>query len=67
MNLDASSSSSFGGAVYLPTGQLTLNGGSSSAAYGQIFANSVMVDSAISLSGGSGGVANGSTTIALAE
>ncbi len=67
LNLDASSSSSFGGAVYLPNGQLTLNGGSTSAAYGQIFANSVMVDSAISLSGGSSGTYNGSKNPALAE
>jgi len=67
LNLDASSSSSWGGAVYLKTGQLTLNGGSTATAYSNIFAYSVMVNSAISLGGSSGGAANGSTTIALAE
>jgi hypothetical protein len=67
LNLDASSSSSWGGAVYLKTGQLTLNGGSTATAYSNIFAYSVMVNSAISLGGSSGGAANGSTTIALEE
>jgi hypothetical protein len=68
LNLDSASNSSFGGAVYLPNGTLTLNSGSGVSAYGMVYANSVMVNSAISLSGSnSGGPANGSTTISLAE
>jgi hypothetical protein len=66
LNLDASSSSSWGGVVYLPTGTLTLNGGSTATAYGSIYANSLMVDSAITI-GCSGGATNGSPNISLAE
>jgi hypothetical protein len=36
MNLDSSSSSSWGGAVYVPGAQLTLNGGSTAVGYGMI-------------------------------
>jgi PKD repeat protein len=76
MILDSSSSSSWKGAIYLPGAQLTLNGGSTAVAYGMVEAQSLMLNSAISLScslmpggvcpGGSG-AGNGSTTIALAE
>jgi hypothetical protein len=76
MNLDSASNSSWGGAVYVPNGQLTLNGGSSGISYGMIEAKSVMVNSSLVLScssmpggvcpGGSGS-GNGSATIALAE
>jgi Flp pilus assembly protein TadG len=68
LNLDAASGSSFKGAVYLPNGSLTLNGGSTAAGYGMIYADQVMLNSAISLScssmpGGScpGGTGGGST------
>jgi Flp pilus assembly protein TadG len=77
MNLDSASSSSWAGGIYLPSAQLTLNGGSTATAYGSVVAQSVMVNSAISLScssmpggtcpGGSGGSGNGSTSTALAE
>jgi len=69
VNLDSASGSSWGGAVYIPDGQLTLNGGSYVTAYGPIVAQSAMVNSAISLSVGTGGggPTNGSLTIALAE
>lgn len=78
VNLDTGSNSSLGGAVYLPSGQLTLNGGSNVTSYGMVYANTLMVNSAISLScssmpggvcpGSSGnGVANGAATISLAE
>lgn len=79
LTLDASSSSSWGGAVYLPNGTLTLNGGSTATAYGMVDAQSIMLNSAITLScssmpggtcpggNGSGGATSGSTTIALAE
>jgi len=50
LTLDASSSSSWGGAVYVPNGTLTLNGGATATAYGMIFANSIMLNSAITLS-----------------
>ena len=76
MILDSSSSSSWGGAVYVPGAQLTLNGGSTAVGYGMIESQSLMMNSAISLScasmpggvcpGGSGS-ASGSATIALAE
>jgi Flp pilus assembly protein TadG len=76
MILDSSSSSSWGGAIYLPDAQLTLNGGSTAVAYGMVESQSLMLNSAISLScssmpggvcpGGSG-AANGSAAIALAE
>ncbi len=76
MILDSSSSSSWKGAIYLPDAQLTLNGGSTAVAYGMVESQSLMLNSAISLScssmpggvcpGGSG-AANGSATIALAE
>jgi len=70
VNLDSASGSNWGGAVYIPDGQLTLNGGSYVTAYGPVVANSVMLNSAISLSvgfGNGGGPSNGSLTIALAE
>jgi hypothetical protein len=76
MNLDAGSSSSWGGGVYLPGAQLTLNGDSTVSGFGMIVAKSVMLNSAIALSctsmpggacpGGSGS-GNGSATTALAE
>jgi hypothetical protein len=66
LNLDASSSSNWGGIVYIPTGTLTLNGGSTATAYGSIYAGSLMVDSAITLSC-PGGTPNGSPNISLAE
>jgi len=76
MILDSSSSSSWVGAIYLPDAQLTLNGGSTAVAYGMVESQSLMLNSAISLScssmpggvcpGGSG-AANGSAAIALAE
>lgn len=50
LDLDAASNSSFGGAVYLPTGEFTMNSNSGAAAFGMIYANSVMMDSAITLS-----------------
>jgi len=67
LNLDSSSSSDINGAIYLPTGTLTLNGGSSAASYGQIFANNLMVNSAISLDCSGGGNPNGSKHLSLAE
>jgi Flp pilus assembly protein TadG len=78
VNLDSASGSSWGGAVYLPDAQLTLNGGSYVTSYGMVVANTVMVNSAISLScasmpggvcpgGSGGGGGSGSTTISLAE
>jgi hypothetical protein len=77
VNLDTGSNSSFGGAIYLPDAQLTLNGGSNVTAYGMVVAQSAMVDSAISLNcssmpggvcpGSGGGSGGGSTTISLAE
>jgi hypothetical protein len=76
MNLDSGSNSSWGGGVYLPGAQLTLNGDSTVSGFGMIVAKSVMLNSAISLSctsmpsgscpGGSG-AGNGSATTALAE
>jgi len=76
MNLDTGSNSSWGGGVYLPGAQLTLNGDSTVSGFGMIVAKSVMLNSAISLSctsmpggacpGGSGS-GNGSATTALAE
>jgi Flp pilus assembly protein TadG len=68
MILDAGSNSSWGGSVYVPGGQLTLNSNSGASSYGMIVAKSAMVNATISLSGGSsGGSHNGSLTIALAE
>jgi Flp pilus assembly protein TadG len=70
MNLDSGSSSSWGGAIYQPSGQLTLNGDSTVTSYSSIVANTLMVNSSIILSGassGSGGPPDGSTAIALAE
>jgi Flp pilus assembly protein TadG len=67
LNLDASSSSNFGGSVYLPTGTLTLNGSSSAATYGSIYASSVMLNSAISLNCSGGGTPNGTPYLSLAE
>jgi hypothetical protein len=76
MILDSSSTSSWKGAIYLPDAQLTLNSSSGVVAYGMVESQSLMLNSAISLScslmpggvcpGGSGS-ANGSATIALAE
>jgi hypothetical protein len=68
LTLDSASNSSWGGAVYLPNGTLTLNSGSGVSAYGMVYAQSVMLNSAISLSGSSsGGATNGSAVISLAE
>jgi len=77
MNLDSGSSSNWKGGVYLPGAQLTLNGSSNAAGYGMIVANSVMMNSSITLNcslmpggvcpGGGSGAGNGSATIALAE
>ena len=69
LNLDSATGSSWGGAIYLPDAQLTLNGGSYVTAYGPIDAKTVMLDSAISLSTGfgGGGATNGSLLISLAE
>jgi len=78
LTLDSESSTGFGGAVYVPNGSLTLNSGSNVVAYGMIYAQSIMLNSAITLScssmpggvcpgGTGGGTASGSTTIALAE
>jgi Flp pilus assembly protein TadG len=76
VNLNAGTNSSLGGAIYLPSGQLTLNGDSTVTSYGMIYANSVMLNSAITLGcssmpggvcPGSSGSGSGSTTIALAE
>ena len=76
MNLDSATNSSWAGGIYLPGAQLTLNGGSTAVGYGMIESQSLMMNSAISLScasmpggvcpGGSGS-ASGSATIALAE
>lgn len=76
MNLDSGSNSSWGGGVYLPGAQLTLNGDSTASGFGMIVANSVMLNSKISLSctympggtcPGGGGSSSGSASIALAE
>jgi Flp pilus assembly protein TadG len=76
MILDSASDASWGGAIYVPDAQLTLNGGSTAVAYGMVVVQSVMVDSAISLSctsmpggvcPGSSGSSDGSATVALAE
>lgn len=50
LDLDAASGSSFGGAVYMPNGEFTMNSNSGATAFGMIYANSVMMDSAITLS-----------------
>jgi len=50
MILDSASNSSWKGAVYVPKGQLTLNGGSTGAAYGMVVADTVMMNSTLSLS-----------------
>ncbi|MFZ1085192.1 MAG: pilus assembly protein TadG-related protein [Terracidiphilus sp.] len=76
--LDATSNITLNGAVYVPNGQLTVNGGSIVNAYGGIISQTLMVDSTLTLScsampnstcpaGGGGGVGGGSTAIALAE
>ena len=78
MNLDSGSNSGWGGAIYLPGAQLTLNGGSYVTSYGMVVAQSLMLNSAMQLScstmpggvcpgGGSGSANGGSTTISLAE
>ena len=76
LNLDSASNSGWGGAIYLPSAQLTLNGGSYVTSYGMLVANKLMVNSAISLGcssmpggvcPGGGGNGSGSTSIALAE
>jgi Flp pilus assembly protein TadG len=76
MNLDSASNSSWKGAIYVPDAQLTLNGGSTAAAYGMVVAQSVMMNSTLTLSctympggvcPGSGGASTGSATEALAE
>jgi hypothetical protein len=67
MNLDSGSNSSWGGAIYQPSAQLTLNGNSNSVAYGgEVDAQSVMANSSLQLGCG-GGTTNGSLTVALAE
>jgi hypothetical protein len=55
MMLNSGDSASWGGAIYVPDAQLTLNGGSKAAGYGQIYANSVMLNSAISMTCPAGG------------
>ena len=76
MNLDSATNSSWAGGIYLPGAQLTLNGGSSSIAYGMVVVKSLMADSAIVLScssmpggvcPGSGSGGSGSASVALAE
>lgn len=76
MNLDSATNSIWKGGIYLPSAQLTLNGGSYVTAYGMVDVQSAMVNSALSLScssmpggvcPGGGGNGNGSTTTALAE
>ena len=69
LDLDAESSSSFGGAVYMPNGEFTMNSNSGATSFGMIYANSIMMDSAITLNcssmpGGTcpGGTGGGSTT-----
>ncbi|HEY1256271.1 MAG TPA: pilus assembly protein TadG-related protein [Terracidiphilus sp.] len=81
-DLDAGTTTTLDGAVYVPNGQLTVNGGATVNANGGFVAQSVMVDSTLTLSctampnqtcapgaggGGGGGAAGGATTIALAE
>jgi hypothetical protein len=53
MNLDSTSSDSWGGAVYVPGATLTLNSDSNAVAYGMVVANTVMLNSVITLSCGS--------------
>jgi Flp pilus assembly protein TadG len=76
MILDSATTASWKGAIYVPDAQVTLNGGSSAVAYGMVVVQSLMMDSAMTLSctsmpggvcpgGGSGG--SGSATVALAE
>jgi Flp pilus assembly protein TadG len=80
MDLDTGSNLSFGGGIYLPGATLTLNSGSGVSAMGMIVAQSLILDSGASITlscssmpggvcpgGGSGGKANGSTSIVLAE
>jgi Flp pilus assembly protein TadG len=69
LDLDSASGSSFGGAVYMPNGTLTLNAASGATAYGIVDANAVMLDSTITLGCGSitgstcpSGFSSGSTT-----
>jgi len=66
MLLDSGSSASWGGAIYVPDAQLTLNGGSTAAAYGKVVAQSCILESALSLGNGSTS-SNGSSAVALAE
>jgi Flp pilus assembly protein TadG len=61
MILDSGTSASWGGAIYVPDAQLTLNSGSNAAAFGTIYANSVMMNGSITLSNGSSG--NGQLTL----
>jgi Flp pilus assembly protein TadG len=65
MILNSGPNATWGGAIYAPKAELVLNGGSNLATYGTIYANSLMVNSTITLSGSGGH--NGSLTIALAE
>jgi Flp pilus assembly protein TadG len=76
MNLDSGSNSTWKGGVYLPGAQLTLNGDSTVSGFGMIVAQSVMLNSAITLSctlmpggdcPGGGSTGGGSASIALAE
>jgi len=50
LDLDANSGSSFGGALYVPNGEFTMNSNSGATAFGMIYANSIMLDSDITLS-----------------
>lgn len=80
MNLDSAVNSSWGGAIYLPGAQLTLNSGSNVITYGMLVAQSLTVDSnsgillscasmpgGICPGGSGGGTANGATNVSLAE
>lgn len=77
LTLDSASTSSWGGAVYVPNGELTLNGGSNAGAYGYVYAQSIMLNSGISLScasmpggvcpGGAPAPLNGTAIVSLAE
>ena len=42
MNLDSNSNSVWGGAIYVPSAQLTLNGASNAAAFGPVVSNTLI-------------------------
>lgn len=78
MILDSASNSSWGGAIYVPSAQLTLNGGSYATSYGMVISNTLMANSTIALScssmpggvcpgGSSSSGGSGTTTASLAE